>query len=206
MAEEFGTEFDELLGAPNTLESMSIGGAEDELSPVVKAQIDEEDKKKNFDKFDMPIPGQSLTGEPGGAAYEQAPQYTDVEDVADYLFDRMLNPHVQRDVLRMLDAEVPATNLAEVVLLHGAQEGKWNMDMVMMAMEPVTAILYGLGDRAGINVVTHAKNTTKPIDTSGFRKQAKEAAKGKRAELMPEPKPIENLKKGLMSRPTGGEK
>ena len=39
-----------------------------------------------------PIPGQSLTREPGNAAYEQPPQYVDLDDAMEYMLPRILNP------------------------------------------------------------------------------------------------------------------
>ena len=199
-------EFEELIGggSPDQLESFDIAPEVDPVDPSIAAQVEQEDQDKNFSRFNLPIPGQSLTAEPGSAAYEQPPQYTDVDDVADYLLERMVNPHIQRDLLRLLDAKVPAANLAEVILMQGASDGKWSIDMAMMAMEPAMAILYGLGSQAGIDVVTHKAPKRKGINTSRFRKQAKEELESKREELVPELKNKEAAK-GLMSRPEGVE-
>ena len=40
-----------------------------------------------YSPFDTPTPGQSLTDEPGNYPWEHAPQFTDVEDVMDNLYD-----------------------------------------------------------------------------------------------------------------------
>ena len=111
-------EFDELLAPPDTLESMDFGSQPGDAA--ILKEIEQEDQDRAFSRFDMPIPGQSLTAEPGGAAYEQPPQYNDVDEVVDMIFDRMLRPEIQTDVLHMLAAQVPARSIAEVVLMHGS--------------------------------------------------------------------------------------
>ena len=39
--------------------------------------------------FDTSIPGESLTKTPGNAAWETPPQYTDVEEAAEYIWDKL---------------------------------------------------------------------------------------------------------------------
>ena len=41
------------------------------------------------DPFDAPVPGQSLTDEPGNYPWEHAPQHSDPEEVLDLLFDKL---------------------------------------------------------------------------------------------------------------------
>ena len=37
--------------------------------------------------FDTPIPGQSLTNTPGNYPWEHPPQYTNIEDATEYVWD-----------------------------------------------------------------------------------------------------------------------
>ena len=41
-------------------------------------------KEQYTDRFDAPIPGQSLTNTPGNYPWEHTPQYTDVMEAAEY--------------------------------------------------------------------------------------------------------------------------
>ena len=38
--------------------------------------------------FDAPIPGQSLTDNPGNGAWEHPPEFADIEDATDYIKER----------------------------------------------------------------------------------------------------------------------
>jgi hypothetical protein len=48
--------------------------------------------------FDAPIPGQSLTDEPGNAPWEKPAQYDTVEDVSKYYIERLADPDVMDDL------------------------------------------------------------------------------------------------------------
>ena len=39
--------------------------------------------------FDAPVPGQSLTDTPGNARWEHPPEYTDVEEASEYVWERL---------------------------------------------------------------------------------------------------------------------
>lgn len=150
-----------------------------------------------LESFDLPIPGQSLTAEQGQMAYERPPQFTNVDDAMDFLFNKVTSPKIQRDLLRMMDAGVPITILMEPILLTGAQEGKWSMDMVLALVEPLSIILYGLGKRAGITptVVYKSDKEDEGINTSKIREMFKKKDKAPEATESEEPE-----LKGLLAR------
>ena len=49
-------------------------------------------KPQEPNDFDRPIPGQSLTDEPGNYPWEHPPQYTDLREARDRIFDGMTKP------------------------------------------------------------------------------------------------------------------
>lgn len=121
--------------------------------------------KMPMNGFDLPIPGQSLTKPKGKAAYENPPEFTNVDDAMDFLADKTSRPDVQVNLLRFMDKGVPLTVLMEPILLHGVQEGKWNMDMALALSEPLSMWMYMLGKRAGINVkVTSPRKKKSGVD------------------------------------------
>jgi hypothetical protein len=66
------------------------------------------------DPFDAPVPGQSLTDEPGNYPWEHPPQYSDPEEVLDLLFDKLGEPEVVEQVIAMLDSGVPVEAIVEL--------------------------------------------------------------------------------------------
>jgi hypothetical protein len=150
----------------------SIGEALPPYSPPGSARKKLE--KFNFDMMDMPIPGQSLTSELGQMPYEQPPQFTDLSKLTDFIFDRLTTPNVQRRILQLLDAGVPVSVIAEPFIMQGASEGKYNIDLAMLVIEPVITMIAGLGIRAGINVKAAPKKDISVIDTQTFEKAFKD--------------------------------
>ena len=52
--------------------------------------------------FDAPIPGQSLTDTPGNAKWEHPPQFSNVEDAAEYIWDRLHEKEILSQVIAFL--------------------------------------------------------------------------------------------------------
>lgn len=101
-------------------------------------------------RFDAPIPGESLTREPGNSPWEQPPQFTNPMTAADFLFQQLLKPSTLKGILTMLKMGVPAEALARILIFTGFTEGKWTPDIAMLLFKPVMAMIVGIGGRAGI--------------------------------------------------------
>ena len=84
-------------------------------------------KQPEYDPFDAPIPGQSLTDEPGNYPWEHAPQFTDVDEVIGNLYDSLTKPNIARQLIAMLDAGVPVEAIVRVITFGGFMEGKYEM-------------------------------------------------------------------------------
>tara|TARA_R110000765_G_scaffold364880_1_gene455075 strand:+ start:753 stop:1334 length:582 start_codon:yes stop_codon:yes gene_type:complete len=150
-----------------------------------KAPPSKEEQRSSMRGFDQPIPGQSLTGELGNAKYEQPPEYTDLDEFLTYFFKSVHQEGVHRDLLRLLDAGAPVNMLTGPVLMQAVSEGKVNMDLAMLAAEPVVTLLANMGREAGINVVVD-----KPESVGLDPRPIKKAFENKRKEVEP-PKVID---------------
>ena len=173
-----------------------LGSMEEDMPPMEQPAMapTEIEQKANFDRFDAPIPGQSLTDEPGNAPYEQPPQYTNLDKFMEYMFTTLNGKAVRRDVLRMLNAGVPVQVLLEPIILQAVSEGKINIDLGMLAIQPLATIIYGMGITAGINVVTDDGKKDIGLDPRPFEK----AFKKKRVDTTP-PK-LPEIKSSLVAR------
>ena len=149
-----------------------FGDMEQEEALPIKPSSDQDG---NFRQFDSPIPGQSLTQELGNAPYEQPPQYTELTEFMDYMFDNLSRTSVRRDLLRLLNAGVPVTSLLGPVLLHAVSEGKLNMDLAMLSLEPLVYMLAGFGHHAGINVVLDNPREDNGLDPRPFEEVFKQS-------------------------------
>ena len=57
--------------------------------------------------FDGPIPGQSLTAEPGNAPWERPSKFSDPMDALEMYMERLGNEEVVDDVMDMFDIGIP---------------------------------------------------------------------------------------------------
>ena len=103
-----------------------------------------------YSPFDTPIPGQSLTDEPGNYPWEHPPQYSDVDEVLDRMYDTLTKPTVATQLIAMLDAGVPVEAVVRVITFGGFMEGKFNPDVGFTIIEPLMNLVSAIGIRAGV--------------------------------------------------------
>ena len=150
--------------------------------------------------FDTPIPGQSLTDEPGNYPWEHPPQYVTTDGAADHLWNRMSEPEFAEQIIAMLDAGVPVEAIGRTVLFGGFLKGKFSPDVAFIIAEPVMKMIATIGVVAGIKDIRMSMDdiTNKREIKSAVRLKAEAERVGK--ELQEEVK-----QKGLMAKPEEAE-
>ena len=163
-------------------------------------------KEGEDNPFDAPIPGQGLTDEPGNYPWEHPPQFTDTDEAADFVWDRLHRPEFAEQVLAMLDAGIPVEALGRIIIFNGFMEGKWNPDVAFIIAEPVMKMIATMGLTAGIEKIkmsmsdiTNNEQIQSIVRTKVNAEETAEAAKGVKEDI----KKIE--KKGLMAKPNQEE-
>ena len=101
--------------------------------------------------FDAPIPGQSLTDTPKNAAWEHPPQFSDVNDAAEYIWDKLHEDSVLTQVVTFLRNDIPIEAITRMVLFGGFTEGKWTPDVAFLLAEIVFKQIMSIGMKAGIS-------------------------------------------------------
>jgi len=104
-----------------------------------------------YNPFDGPIAGQSLTDEPGNYPWEHAPQYTDPEELLDSMYDQLTSGKMAEQIIAMLDAGVPVEAIVRTMTFSGFMQGKYTPDVGFMIIEPLMKIVSAIGIRAGIS-------------------------------------------------------
>ena len=100
--------------------------------------------------FDAPIPGQSLTDTPGNAAWEHPPEYTDVEQASEYVWDKMHTPKVTEQIIAFLKEGVPVEAVVRLMLFGGFMEGKWSPDVAILLSEIAFKQVMAMGIKAEV--------------------------------------------------------
>ena len=151
------------------------------------------------DPFDAPVPGQSLTDTPGNYPWEHPPQFTDPEEVTEYLWVTMHQKQLTEQLIAMLDAGVPVEAIGRTILFAGFMEGKFSPDIAFLITEPVMKMIAAIGLQGGVEKIVFS------LEDLTNKKQIREItkvkmAKEKVAEIAESTQ--EDIKKaGLMSRP-----
>ena len=153
-----------------------------ELDPIIKqAQEIEQAKKKptampmqyeepTINPFNAPIPGQGLTDEPGNYPWEHPPQFPEIEDAADFIYDRLSDPKQLKRLLTMMRVGVPIEALVKVITFSGFLEGKFTVDVARL-LEPIVAMQ--IMSKAQIAKVPAKINLEDTEDTEFYKDMAK---------------------------------
>ena len=100
--------------------------------------------------FDSPIPGQSLTDEPGNAKWEHPPQYTDVGEASEFVWEKMHDEKILDQIVSFLDNDIPVEAVARMVLFGGFMEGKWTPDVAILLSEIAFKQVMAMGIKAEV--------------------------------------------------------
>jgi hypothetical protein len=101
--------------------------------------------------FNRPIPGQSLTNFPNTPYnWEKPSEFNTVKDCLMYIFDNLLEEEAFENLTAALDNEVPILDLASAILYTGFLEGKWNADLMLLLLEPLTYMIMSMGEMYGL--------------------------------------------------------
>ena len=104
-----------------------------------------------YNPFDGPVAGQSLTDEPGNYPWEHAPQYTDPEELLDSMYDQLTSGKMAEQIIAMLDAGVPVEAIVRTMTFSGFMQGKYTPDVGFMIIEPSMKLVSAIGIRAGVS-------------------------------------------------------
>jgi len=113
--------------------------------------------QKTTSRFNAPIPGESLTSTPKNMNFEKPPQFVDLEETTEFLWDRLNERDSMLKLLAMLDKQIPVDGIAKTILFSGFASGKWTPDLAILLAKPVTAMIMAIGNSAGINMRMHTK-------------------------------------------------
>ena len=114
-----------------------------------------------------PIPGSSLTADPDNPApYEQPPEYVDVHAASEWVFSQLIEEERYDRLIESLIEGIPVADIAQVILFTGFTQGKWDVNLMRLLIEPVMYIIMALGERAGVDFVIERGEATEEENDS----------------------------------------
>jgi hypothetical protein len=114
------------------------------------------------DFLEAPIPGMSLTTEPGNSPWEQPPKLVTIQEVADYYVDKFTTD--QETIDKFLDAiEVgtPLQTLADAAITFNMMKGKHTIDVGFLVMPIIVELLVTIAELNDVKYYITPEDTLK---------------------------------------------
>jgi len=144
-----------------------------------------------------PIPGESLTSEPGSFPWEQPPQYVTIDEVATFYSDKMNNPEAIHELMGLLKKNIPVVSICNSMVKMGLMKGYHTVDTGFLVTPIIAEIIITLAELNDVPYHMEAEDVGKEDRVSPtIIRELIDEAKNK-TEANPEAK-IE--RKGLMAK------
>lgn len=101
--------------------------------------------------FNAPVPGESLTIEPGNAPWEQPPQFAKVDEALSFYMDKLEDDELFEDMLFILDNDMPVDLFLNTMLLYGEMEGRHTSDVSLLIGPTLHEHIKSVAEAAGVN-------------------------------------------------------
>ena len=160
-------------------------------------------QESKFNRFDAPVPGESLTAEPKNASWEHPSQFSKMPDAFEFIWGQMHQEPQLTQLISLLQTGVPVEALAKTLLFAGFTEGKWTVDTAVLLAEPVFMAILALGKNAGLKEINMSMESKDLISYARHAQIMKEMSKevtDVKSELK-KVKKVEEKEGGLMSKP-----
>jgi hypothetical protein len=160
--------------------------------------------------LNAPIPGMSLTTEPGNRPWENPPSMTTVEEALEYYANRIFraDQFARDDLLDVLESGFPIRNFANILQTTSVMEGRHTLDVGFLVLPAIEEMLMAVADLNGIRYNVSVDNIINEQRVS--RRQARLAATEAMKSIeqlepqMPEASDMPDMPepRGLMARPS----
>ena len=113
-------------------------------------------EKANVNPFNSPTPGEGLTQSPEQKfPWKQPPRHTEVKPVIEEIFLQITERENLIELLGLLMNKQPVDEIAQVILYKGVTSGLFNMDLMLMLVEPTMYLLIAIAEEYDIEPVIY---------------------------------------------------
>jgi hypothetical protein len=161
--------------------------------------------------LNAPIPGMSLTTEPGNRPWENPPMLVTVEDAIEFYVNKIIADSNSHDaVLEMLELRLPVENIANLLNKMSIMEGYHTIDVGILVLPAIEEMIMAVADMHGVKYAESVGQIMKGFTPNprAVRMAMNDLEKSMNAPEAPttesSPMPMEEAAKGLMTRPKKG--
>lgn len=131
--------------------------------------------------FNSPTPGEGLTQSPDQKfPWEQAPRHTEVKPAMEDIFLNLTEKENLIPLIGMLQNKTPIDEIAQVVLYKGMTAGQFNMDLMLLLVEPTMYLLIAIAEEYEIEPVIYEDQDDDLIDEEDYKKEKDKQTLGKK--------------------------
>jgi hypothetical protein len=106
----------------------------------------------------QPIPGQSLTQDPENkGSWETPPEFTDIQDYVDETFLEFTDEEKMPKLLGAM-RQIPIDDIAEMFLKKEVQKGRIDVNLMMLAIEPVMYMMNTVATYGGVEAILYPED------------------------------------------------
>lgn len=102
-------------------------------------------------RFGRPVPGQSLTSEPGKYPFERPPEINDPEEALMHHLLRLSEPKVMKSAFQALETGIDLVTLVEGLMRNAVSSGLHSIDVSMIVAPTVHEYIKDTADAIGID-------------------------------------------------------
>ena len=137
-------------------------------------------EKANVNPFNSPTPGEGLTQSPEQKfPWEQPSKHTEVKPVMEEIFLQITEKENLIELIGLLMKKQPVDEIAQVILYKGITEGLFNMDLMLMLVEPTMYLLIAIAEEYDIEPVIYEGQDDDLIDSEDYQKEKNKQTLGK---------------------------
>lgn len=108
-----------------------------------------------------PVPGQSLTVEPGSVPWEQPPQYVTVDDVASFYSEKLDNAEAIFELMSLLEKGTPILTIVNTMIKASIMKGYHTVDTGFLVTPIIVEIIKTLADLNDVSYKVSAEDAAK---------------------------------------------
>lgn len=97
-----------------------------------------------------PIPGENFTSDTKNYAWHRPPEISDMDTAIEAIMKQLATRETSYSLLTVLQAGVPITTAADIMLTNGIGAGKWTPDLALLLAGPTVHIMKIMAEDYGI--------------------------------------------------------
>lgn len=108
-----------------------------------------------------PIPGMSLTVEPGSVPWEQPPQYVTIDEVASFYSEKLDNPEAIFELMSILERGIPILTVVNTMIKTSIMKGYHTVDTGFLVTPIIVEIIKTLAELNDVKYKVSAEDVAK---------------------------------------------